>query len=155
MSLANFHHNIAVPLLVLIVITIAAMSARAAPVLKKVATDTNTNYSVQINASTEMAISGHLLLENGLFEGDLKLSEEFIRRYYNLSSILEVNLDPNLNGTDFNSDKKLDLSQNILRNPRAAIRDNMRLWRGERVPYQFSRNIPINTRDLIRRAMDH
>ena len=131
------------------------MSASAAPVLKKVATDTNTNYSMQINASTEKAISGHLLLENGLFEGDLKLSEEFIRRYYNLSSILEVNLDPNLNGTDFNSDKKFDLSQNILRNPRAAIRDNMRLWRGGRVPYQFSRNIPINTRDLIRRAMDH
>ena len=131
------------------------MSATAAPVLKTEATDTNTNCSVQFNTSKEMAISGHLLLKNGLFEGDLKLSEEFIRRYYNLSSILEVNLDPNLNGTDFNSDKKLDLSQNILRNPRAAIRDNMRLWRGGRVPYGFSQNIPANTRDLIRRAMDH
>lgn len=120
------------------------MSASAAPALKKEATDTNTNYSLQINTSTEMAISGHLLLKNGLFEGDLKLSEEFIRRYYNLSSILEGKA-PNSNETDFNSDKKdlLENGRNILRNQRAAVRDNMRLWQGGRVPYRFSRNIPV------------
>jgi hypothetical protein len=137
--------------LVLIIITIAAMSASAAPALIKETSDTDANYDAQINTST------HLLLKNGLFEGDLKISEEFIRRFYNLSSILESKA-PNLNETDFDSDNKKALSENgrnIPRKQRAAVRDNMRLWRGGRVPYQFSRNIPLNTRDLIRRAMDH
>ena len=128
------------------------MSVSAAPALKIAA---DTNYDPQINVSTGIAndTSGHLLLKNGLFEGDLKTSEEFIRRFYNLSSLLEGKV-PNSN---VDSDKKdlLENGRNILRNQRAAVRDNMLLWRGGRVPYQFSRNIPMNTRDLIRRAMDH
>ena len=77
-------HDFAMLLLwVLLSITIVSVSTASA--LKKDDADDNEEFS--ISAGIENDTSGHLFLQNGLFEGDLKLSEEFIQRY-NLSSIL-------------------------------------------------------------------
>ena len=122
------------------------VSTSAAPVLKE--EDNKGDVQVTIPANNENSTFELLFLKNGLFEGDLKLSEEFIRRFYNLSSLLGGE-EFNSNFTDVNNGKI------ILRNQRAAVRGNMLLWRGGRVPYVFSRNIPLSTRALIRRAMDH
>ena len=140
-------HDFAV-LLLWMLLSITIVSVSTAPALKY--GDANDNEEFSISAGIENDTSGHLFLKNGLFEGDLKISEEFIQRYYNLSSILGGVKTPN-------SDKKslLEHGKNIHRKQRAAVRDNLLLWRGGRVPYRFTRNIPLNTMYLIRRAMDH
>lgn len=147
-------HQFAAPLVLIAIVSIAILSVSAAPAPKKMTEEAN--YQPQINVSVAISndTSGRLLLKNGLFEGDLKISEEFIRRFYNLSSVILEGRAPN--SSESGSDKK-DLGNgiNIMRNQRAAVRDTMLLWRGGRVPYLFSRNIPVNTRELIRRAMDH
>ena len=60
------------------------VSTSAAPVLKE--EDSKGDVQVTIPANNENSTFELLFLKNGLFEGDLKLSEEFIRRFYNLSS---------------------------------------------------------------------
>ena len=75
------------------------MSARAAPVLKEIEDVAKGDVQVTISAKDENDTFEHLFLKNGLFEGDLKISEEFIRRFYNLSSLLGGE-DSNLTGVN-------------------------------------------------------
>ena len=112
--------------------SVAIVSVNTAPAVSKMVTG-EAHYDSQLNTSTGIANdtqSRHPLLKNGLFEGDLKISEEFIRKFYNLSSILELGKTPNSNETVVDSDKKLfsENGRNILRNQRAAVRDYMLLW---------------------------
>ena len=64
--------------------TIIMKSVSAAPVLIETnAEDIEQNNSTDVDNGT----IEHLFVENGLFEGDLKISEDFIYRHYNFSSI--------------------------------------------------------------------
>ena len=83
--------------------------------------------------------------ENGLFEGDIEISEDLIRKYYNLSSM------PGVEKPAEDGSKK----ENGNIEKRAAIADNLKQWRNAQVPYQFSSGISSGLRIRIRNAMDH
>ena len=96
------------------------------------------------------------LLKNGVFEGDIMISEELIRKYYNLSSIpggekyyelVAEETDKSVETTDHEGKKRFE--------KRAAIASTSRLWPSARVPYQFTSNIQTELRHRIRDAMDH
>ena len=91
------------------------------------------------------------LLSNGLFEGDLKISDEIIRKHYNLSSVPGVEdmiEKPEGNGNSL-------VQEDNIRDKRAATSEDRALWVGNIVPYEYSSNIPNPTAELIRDAMDH
>ena len=138
----------AVAIALLICMTIIMKSVSAAPVLVEIdAEGVEQNNSTDVDNGTIEHL--HVFVENGLFEGDLKISEDFIRRFYNFSSIPE--------GEKYTTDQieLFDKTKYQIRNQRAAVRDNIYLWRNGRIPYQYSWNIPTDTKKLIRKAMDH
>jgi len=63
-------------------ITIMMQSVSGAPVISK-----NDTQDTNDGGVDEIATQKFSLLEDGLFEGDIKTTEDFIRRHYNLSSI--------------------------------------------------------------------
>ena len=88
-----------------------------------------------------------LQLKNGLFEGDIKVSEDLIYKYYDLSDLPgdEGYNETMLQGNNIGYGKQ----------KRAASRDPTDLWPNARVPYQFSSGIGNDLRLSIRNAMDH
>ena len=123
------------------------VSVYAAPALKEENDNDNTvkvNITKDKNVSTE-----HLLLKNGLFEGDLKISEDFIRRFYNISGILGVTVEGEHEAL------KHTEQEHVHPNRRAAIRNAILLWTDGTVPYRFSSNIPRDTVRLIQEAINH
>ena len=85
------------------------------------------------------------LLVDGLFEGDLKISEEFIRQYYDFGS--EAGDD------DIHSDAEDKQKTGVEK--RAARAGTTRLWTNAIVPYKFASNIAEDIRHRIRDAMNH
>ena len=105
-----------------------------------------TNNGVEYNGDYTFS-----LLTDGLFEGDIKMSEDDILKYYNLSSIPGgENL---MTGNEDDSNKDIGDKKNLEK--RAATADNSLLWMNATVSYQFSPSIPTGLRILIRLAMDH
>ena len=98
-------------------------------------------------------------VEDGdLFEGDIVISEDVIRKYYNLSSIPGgeeyyelMPTDEDIIDTDSGEEEKRVLH---LEKRGATANDSM-LWPNAEVPYQFSSNLSTHLRLRIRNAMDH
>ena len=134
--------------LILVVTTITVQSVSGAPLISKNDTqDTNliNDGGVKINVTQKS-----LLLEDGLFEGDIAVTEEFIRQHYNFSSIPR--------GEKYTTHKDEDdvtTEGGQIFNKRAAVRGTYRLWRNATVPYRFSSRIQRDLRHRIRAAMDH
>ena len=134
--------------LILVVTTITVESVSGAPLISKNDTqDTNliNDGGVEINATQKS-----LLLEDGLFEGDIAVTEEFIRQHYNFSSIPGGEKYT----THQDEDDAITEGRQML-NKRAAVRGTYRLWRNATVPYRFSSRIQRDLRHRIRAAMDH
>ena len=84
------------------------------------------------------------LLEDGLFEGDIEVTEEFIRQHYNFSSIP--------GGEKYmthENENDVTTEGGEIMNKRAAVKSNYRLWTNGIVPYQFSSTIQTNYRHSI------
>ena len=110
--------------------------------------ETDTQVAIADTSVNKTQTNLHLYI-NGLFEGDLKISADLIRKVYNFSSIP--------GGEElFEVLEKVDddLSGPGIRDERAAGSD-IKLWSNNIVRYQFSSNIPTATANLIRNAMDH
>ena len=75
-----------------------------------------------------------LLAEDGLFEGDLKITESLIRAHYNLSE---------MDGLELESNRS-----------RRAVANNVNLWVDGIVPYVISSEFSSSKRAIIRDAMD-
>ena len=75
-----------------------------------------------------------LLAEDGLFEGDLKITESLIRAHYNLSEIDGLELESNRS--------------------RRGVANNVNLWVDGIVPYVISSGFSTSKRAIIRDAMD-
>ncbi len=90
-------------------------------------------------------------MKSGLFEGDLKLSKEFILDHYNFSSVpggeklrdLLIEVDDGSN-----SSKRIERRG-------AGKKGAINLWTNGIVRYRISSGISQSTATLIRRAMDH
>ena len=93
------------------------------------------------------------LLEDGLFEGDLAITEEFIRQHYNFSSI------PKLEEYKDQDDVATETTEGGRKfNKRAAKSGTTGFWPNGIVPYKFSSSIRAHGqggRHSIREAMDH
>jgi len=96
------------------------------------------------------------LLIDGLFEGDLAITEEFIRQHYNFSSIPKVEEYMSHEDEGDVATESTEGGQRI--NKRAAKR-NLLLWTNGIVPYKFSsssiQTYGLGGRHSIREAMDH
>ena len=100
---------------------------------------------------------GKIPTRSDLFEGDLKLSKEFIMKHYNFSSVpggeelLRMYME---NASKTENDTAKDREHG--RTERAAANpDYIRLWSNAIVPYEISSRISKETQILIRQAMDH
>ena len=98
------------------------------------------------------------LLIDGLFEGDLKLSKEKIRKYYNFSSIPvaeDTIEDTQGSGSGYTTSQQL-LQPDQIRDKRAAGSEDIDLWANNIiVPYEIATGIPMSTANLIGHAIDH
>jgi len=139
--------------LVLIFMTtdIMLQSVSGAPLISKNDTqDTNLlkDEGIEINVTQKFS-----LLEDGLFEGDIAVTEEFIRQHYNFSSI--PGGEKYMTYRDENN-VTTDGGEEISK--RAAVSgyySRHQLWTSGTVPYQFSSSIQTSWRHKIREAMDH
>ena len=96
------------------------------------------------------------LLEDGLFEGDLAITEEFIRQHYNFSSIPKVEEYMSLKDKDDVATETTEGGRKF--NKRAAKSGTSGFWPNGIVPYKFSSRIQAHGqggRHSIREAMDH
>jgi len=126
-------------------ITIMLQSISGAPLISKNNTqDTN---DARIGKIVTQKFS---LLEDGLFEGDIETTEDFIRQHYNFSSI--PGGEKYMTHEDENNVTTVS-GEEISK--RGAVRSNHRLWPNGIVPYQFSSSIQTNLRHSIRDAMNH
>ena len=132
--------------LIFVVTTITVEHVSGAPLISKNDTqDTNL-----INDATQKS----LLLEDGLFEGDIAVTEELIRQHYNFSSI--PGGEEYMTQKDENNVTTEAGGEEISK--RAAVSgyySRYQLWTNGTVPYQFSSSIRTNWRHKIREAMDH
>ena len=97
--------------------------------------------------------------DNDLFEGDIMISEDLIRKYYNLSSLpggeeyyaLMPSDEGNSDDNDIleSKEKKHELEK------RGAVANESMLWPNAEVPYHFSSNLSSDLRLRIHKAMDH
>ena len=134
----------------LIFMTSAIMlqSVSGAPLISK--NDTNDTNLIMDEGVEKNATQKSSLLEDGLFEGDIVITEDLIRQHYNFSSI------PGGEKYMTHEDKNnVTTEGGEAISKRAAVRSNLRLWTDGVVPYQFSSSIGTNFRHLIRDAMDH
>ena len=110
------------------------------------------------NAGDNSTRKYSLLDENGRFEGDIVISEELIREYYNLSSFSSLpgsENDNKLEDEDSGDDlMEVSDSKKKIRKRAATSRRNL-LWPNARVPYQFASQVGTDQRHTIRDAMDH
>ena len=128
---------------------LAMASVTAAPAnVDKVINDLT--IKVAITNDKKVITTESLLLNNGLFEGDLKISEDFIRRFYNISGTLGVNVEGEHEALEHNNEQ-----EHVQPNRRAAIRNAIYLWEDGIVPYQISQNVPSDTVHLIQDALNH
>ena len=127
--------------------------------------ETDEENGVMLKHPTKIEVKPRLITKNGLFESDLKLSEETILRNYDFSSVpggeelreeiikTHVNHENSESGeseTDVIHDVKLD------RKTRAAtINSDSGLWSDHTVWYAISPSISSNTSQVIRHAMSH
>ena len=142
----------AVTALALIITTTAVMmqSVSGAPLISR--NDTQ-DANLTRNGVEEITPQNLSLLDDGLFEGDLAITEDLIRQHYNFSSIPggeRYMRDEDEEGvaTEIGEDGQTSRK-------RAAVRGDRRLWRNGIVPYQFSSSIATSLRHSIRDAMDH
>lgn len=103
-------------------------------------------------------------VEDGdLFEGDIVISEDVIRKYYNLSSIPGGEEYYELMPTDEDSSDINDIIDSdsgeekyvLHLEKRGATANDSMLWPNAEVPYQFSSNLSTHLRLRFRNAMDH
>ena len=124
------------------------------PAIVSYSTESKSN-STELNSnSTELEdTSNSTLFVDGLFEGDLDIPVDLIRKYYNFSSIPggEKILDQLDKENDDDSSGKMP----HLIQKRAAIRNMNKLWTDNIAWYQISENIPMSTAYQIRDALDH
>ena len=141
-------HMTASALICTIVITIVVHSVNvdSAPLPLISSNDVRNNST--INSSDGLSLVDP---EDGLFEGDIKISEDLIRKYYNLSS-MPGGEEP---ATEFANGSLKEDNGDVEK--RAALSDNLRLykWTNAIIPYQFSSGISTDVRLRIRSAMDH
>ena len=100
------------------------------------------------------------LLKNGVFEGDIMISEELIRKYYNLSSIPGGEKYYELVAEEANDakDKAVETTDREGKQKfekRAARAYSYFLWPNASVPYRFTSTVQTELRHRIRDAMDH
>ena len=129
---------------IFMIIAIVLQSAAGAPLISQ-----DTNLMMDEDAENN-GTQKSSLLEDGLFEGDIAITEDLIRQHYNFSSI--PGGEKYMKHEDENnvtSEGEEGISK------RAAVRSNLRLWTNGMVSYQFSSSIETNLRHSIRDAMDH
>ena len=110
--------------LIFVATTIMLQSVSGAPLISKNdIQDTNLikDEGIEINAMHNSS-----LLEDGLFEGDIAVTEELIHQHYNFRSI------PGGEAYDDEDDATTEGGQMF--NKRAAKRSTYRLWRNATVP---------------------
>lgn len=135
-------------MIVLITATVLVHSVCGAPLIPSTESSVHiTNNFEDGNNSTHKS-----LLINGLFEGDLKIPEDFIRKFYDLGEEVDNN------GTYYNntSEHKVEsVKVDHELGKRAAQAGTTRLWPNAIVPYKFTSAITEDIRHRIRDAMDH
>ena len=129
---------------IFMIIAITLQSASGAPLISR-----DTNLMMDEDAENN-GTQKSSLLEDGLFEGDIAITEDLIRQHYNFSSI--PGGEKYMTHEDENN-VTTEGEEGISK--RAAIRSNLRLWTNGKVPYRFSSSIQTNLRHSIRDAMDH
>jgi hypothetical protein len=80
-----------------------------------------------------------VVLEDGLFEGDIKISIDTIYEYYDLNSI----------------PRATTKGRKIMAEKQGTTAHKYKLWTNARVPYQFSSSVSKDLRLRSRNAMDH
>lgn len=149
------HTATAATLLLVLSSTIMIVSVSGVPVLKVYTADSMISKSNETENST-IEYQLHPFVKNGLFEGDLKISEHFIKRFYNLSSFLGRDTGkPIMNKEEGTHKDQAAYHHNDIQYKRAAIRDTVDLWTDGTIPYQFSHTIPTGTKRLILEAIIH
>ena len=129
---------------IFMIIAIVLQSAAGAPLISQ-----DTNLIMDEDAENN-GTQKSSLLENGLFEGDIVITEDLIRQHYNFSSI------PGGEKYMTHKDETTEGGEGISK--RAAARGNYsmhQLWTNGIVPYKFSTSIQTSYRHTIRDAMDH
>ena len=90
------------------------------------------------------------------YEEDIRISEDLIRKYYDLSSIPGGDNNMTLQGEDGSEKDGMEITEGKLKSEkRAATAHTNLLWTNARVPYNFLSTIPTNLRHSIRDAMNH
>ena len=123
--------------------------------------ETDEEIGVMLKHPTKIEVKSHLMTKNGLFESDLKLSEETILRNYDFSSVpggeelreeiiktLVNHVNSGSGDSDFVRDTKLDRKTR-------AVNSDSGLWSDHTVWYAISPSISSNTSQVIRHAMNH
>ena len=126
---------------IFMIIAIVLQSAAGVPLISQ-----DTNLIMDEDAENN-GTQKSSLLEDGLFEGDIAITEDLIRQHYNFSSIP---------GGEKYMKHKDEGGEGISK--RAAARGNYsmhQLWTNGIVPYKFSTSIQTSYRQTIRDAMDH
>ena len=125
---------------IFMIIAIVLQSAGGAPLISQ-----DTNLIMDEDAENN-GTQKSSLLEDGLFEGDIAITEDLIHLHYNFSSI------PGGEKYMTHKDETTEGGEGISK--RAAVRSNLRLWTNRIVPYKFSTSIqtfgrPLTTRSAI------
>ena len=137
--------------LIFVVTTITVENVSGAPLISK--NDTQDTNLINVGGVEINATQNPSLIEDGLFEGDIAISEELIRQHYNFSSI--PGGEEYMTHQDENN-VTTEVGEEISK--RAAVSgyySRHQLWTNGIVPYQFSSSIRTNWRHKIREAMDH
>lgn len=109
-------------------------------------TDTKTDITEnQTIVDDGKKITHSSLLVDGLFEGDLELSEDFIRKFYDFGSVTEDG--------DIHNNMEDEAETGLEK--RAARSNPTKHWTNARVYYKFASNIAEDIRHRIRNAMNH
>ena len=139
-------------MIVLITATVLVHSVYGAPLIPS--TESSVHITNNVNIEDGNNSTHKSLLINGLFEGDLRISEDFIRKFYDLREV--DNNGTHYNNTDLMLEHKME-SVKVDRGmgKRAARAGTIRLWPNAIVPYKFTSAIAEDIRHRIRDAMDH
>ena len=132
----DFHMALTGLVLIFMTTAIVLQSISGAPLISK--NDTNL---IKDEGAGKNVTQKFSLLEDGLFEGDIEVTEEFIRQHYNFSSIP--------GGEKYmthENENDVTTEGGEIMNKRAAVKSNHRLWTNGIVPYQFSSTIQTNYR---------
>ena len=145
-----------IALMYLITVTVMVQSVCGAPPI--LSTESNHHIGNQVKYGASKNGSHKSLLVNGLFEGDLEISEEFILEFYDIKELLPGDENNYYNDTKFMLEhemKNIDETEKKKLEKRAARAGTSRLWINATVPYKFASNITEDIKHRIRDAMDH